>query len=56
MSEKTIEKKKQSRQAIYVHVPVFKLFKEAAEKDGRQYSQFLEMILLERSIVVKKKK
>lgn len=45
------------RKAIYVHVPVFLMFKEDAEKDGRKYTEFLEMILLERrERLVKKKK
>lgn len=42
------------RRAIYVHVPVFEVFKEAANRDGRKYTEFLEMILKEH--LTKKKK
>jgi hypothetical protein len=47
MSEVTVienENRKQ-RKAIYVDVPVFQMFKEDAEKDGRKYTQFLEKLL-----------
>jgi hypothetical protein len=36
---------KQIRKAIFVREDIFKKFKEAAKKDGRKYSAFLEKLL-----------
>ena len=35
----------QKRKAIFVREDVFKRFKEAAKKDGRKYSAYLEKLM-----------
>jgi hypothetical protein len=55
MIEKTSIENTVGRKAIFVHVSVFEAFKSAAKADGRQYSQFLEMLLLERKATKKRK-
>ena len=37
--------KKIKRKAIFIHIDVFREFKEAANKDGRKYSDFLKILL-----------
>jgi hypothetical protein len=43
--QKVTVKEQKVRKAIFVNAAVFEKFKEAAQNDGRKYSEFLEHLL-----------